>query len=1048
MGRSPPAGDNDLGVVTNLLIDNLAAACREHLLAEKWLVAPSLRVAHQWLDRVTRAGGPVINVRAKTTRSLALEVLAPALTDGTLRVASSADRRLVVAEAWDHTMAGDGYLGRTERSPRLLLLAEQAILDLRLAGLGPAQLDPRHFEQDRKGRELRELLAAYEKALIRRGLIDHADTMRLAAAELRERPPAAADVVMLVPDDLRLTPIEQRLLETLAGTTVALVVDEPVGPDDDAGSSCDLGHLGWIQRPDAAPPPSGDGSVRIVHAVGEVNEVRAALRACLARKIPLDEIELIYTATEPYAPLLFETAQRLFGVDTSSELAVPVTFADGVPARLTRPGRLLTAWLSWIEDGFPQSTLLRMLQAGLLRCPGHERPANLIRSLRGVRIGFDRSRYLPRLREHVDGLDRRRRREHEAGRHKDLDRRLRGARALLRLCETLMEVSPPRETPPDRVVTAAAALLRDHGRIASALDGLALQRLGQEIDAMADALAAADTLWVAGFDAWEWLAELPDRLGVGGSGPRPGHLHAASIRSGGHTGRPHTVILGLDDGRFPSSGRQDPLVLDGERRRLSTALPTSATRLHEQLEEFARLVCRLRGSLTLGFSGRDIADGSEMFPSPVVLSAYRIVSGDRSGDHTALREWLGPPASFAPQEIESCLDAAEWWQCHGADDSVGNLPGLVETTFEHLRHGSEATGARASDRFTIWDGRVEEPAPGLDPRHDDGPVLSATSSLATLGRCPLAYFQHYVLKIRPPEDVDVDPRQWLDGRDFGTLLHEVLYEFVSTLVGDGTWPPQPERDHPRIAAIVTEKAAAQRREVPPPSEEAFTRQHRQLGRAAEIFVNEQARETNGRPIYLEATIGLPSEKRSTDIDAPDPVVLDLGGGVTIRARARVDRIDRLDEASGGLRFTIIDYKSGSYTKSWDPPDMFAKGRLLQHALYMALAESVLRARFGAEAGVDRFTFLFPGVRTHGRPVWYPRSIVEEGLTMIERLCRLPAAGAFLATDEVEDCTFCDYQPSCRAVYGNLKDLCAASGRKLANRDNTSLLPLVELRLDP
>ena len=35
----------------NTLASELATVCRDHLLSEKWLIAPSRRVGHQWLDR-------------------------------------------------------------------------------------------------------------------------------------------------------------------------------------------------------------------------------------------------------------------------------------------------------------------------------------------------------------------------------------------------------------------------------------------------------------------------------------------------------------------------------------------------------------------------------------------------------------------------------------------------------------------------------------------------------------------------------------------------------------------------------------------------------------------------------------------------------------------------------------------------------------------------------------------------------------------------------------------------------------------------------------
>ena len=52
-------------------IQELARVCREHLLEEKWLIAPSRRVGYQWLEAVTRAGQAAVNVHVKTLRRLA-----------------------------------------------------------------------------------------------------------------------------------------------------------------------------------------------------------------------------------------------------------------------------------------------------------------------------------------------------------------------------------------------------------------------------------------------------------------------------------------------------------------------------------------------------------------------------------------------------------------------------------------------------------------------------------------------------------------------------------------------------------------------------------------------------------------------------------------------------------------------------------------------------------------------------------------------------------------------------------------------------------------
>ncbi len=71
--------------------------------------------------------------------------------------------------------------------------------------------------------------------------------------------------------------------------------------------------------------------------------------------------------------------------------------------------------------------------------------------------------------------------------------------------------------------------------------------------------------------------------------------------------------------------------------------------------------------------------------------------------------------------------------------------------------------------------------------------------------------------------------------------------------------------------------------------------------------------------------------------AREAVEIDLGNGNTFRIAGRIDRIDKVGEAS----FEVLDYKTGSY---WEPnwTGIFQGGRLLQHALYGLAAAELLK----------------------------------------------------------------------------------------------------------
>jgi hypothetical protein len=61
---------------SNRFVDSLADYCGAHVLTEKWVLAPSLRVGHQWLESVARRGQPVLNAHVKSFQSFALDLAA------------------------------------------------------------------------------------------------------------------------------------------------------------------------------------------------------------------------------------------------------------------------------------------------------------------------------------------------------------------------------------------------------------------------------------------------------------------------------------------------------------------------------------------------------------------------------------------------------------------------------------------------------------------------------------------------------------------------------------------------------------------------------------------------------------------------------------------------------------------------------------------------------------------------------------------------------------------------------------------------------------
>jgi len=1094
-------------------IENLREICRLRILDEKWLLAPSLRVGYQWVDQVARSGQPALNVRVKTTRQMALELAAAEMDRLGVSLIGRAEQEVLVGRLLLQVQAARGheargYLPRVEEAGLgLVRIVLASLMDLRLAGKAAEDLPPDAFEAGEKGVELRLLLKEYERHLERRGLFDFADVFRTAAYRL-ERDPASLppEVLVLMPEERlkELRGLERRFWETIpAPRRTVLEGDTRFRAAPDCRRDIDL--LSWISRPDEAPPPRGDGSIQIFRALGEGNELREVFRRIVAGRIPFDEVEILYTDGSTYLPLLYELSWQL--VPDGSE-SVPVTLAEGVPPRYSRPARALAGWISWIRQDYAQTILVRMIQDGLLwieEVPAKqpEEPAGLPEGpsataaetsgpqgamsfsrlgalLRSLPIGSGRNRYSEALAEAVSSvegeLDSNRAGLRVAGRARDEDDEAEeagspGAREHLRfrllekhraltnlknLIEDLLsstegaaEASIPGVDPArrqHRILEGARSFLSRRARVASRLDAYAHEKLIESIQEFSACLEAGD---LPGLDPLQWLEELLSTSHVLGMGPRPGCLHAAPLWMGGHSGRPHVFIVGLDDARFPGAGLQDPVLLDAERERISEELPTAASRADRSVEIFAELLCRLRGTVTLSYCCRSLEDDREVFPSPVLLAVYRIASGEREGDQESFFRWLQPTVSFAPSGPEGCMHPSEWWLWRTCTHGQPKDPlQTLGPSFPHLARGLRARRARQSDVFTPYDGYAPSAGRDHDFSSPHGPVLSS-SRLETLGLCPLEYFFRYVLGLEPMEEYVLDPMVWLSPVEKGTLLHGVFRKFMSLLQKQGR-APDAKRDGPLLEKVLEEAIRAWQRQRPPPNREILERESAELAWISKIFLEEEHEPRRGAtPFCFEASVGLPAMEEGTPLDCPEPVWFTLVDGKRVRLRGRIDRIDELltnpSRRTARRRFVAWDYKTGSAWRYMENGkrrrEPFYGGRVVQHYVYVVLAESRLKERVSRDALVEAFGWFFPTVRDHGERVLWKVHELAEGQRVISDLCQLAASGVFSFTDDAGDVKWSDYW----SAFGDVEEAVEALKRKLANPQNEMLEPFRRLR---
>jgi hypothetical protein len=989
------------------------------------LVASTRGEGRELLRALARARGRWAGLVVTTPRPLALEIVGAQLSGERLDLLDAFDEQALLDELLDEALEAG-------IAPRLRELAEgvgfrkaarDVVTALRLAGVSSKRLTEAPFTDPARRELIARLLTRYQQRLRKDGLADTALLLERATTALRDGIALPADRILLLPG-LGVRGVAGRFLGALEARGARRLATDPVRgipiPSgflwQEAGTLSPLGDLEAAERAAVSPPPpSRDGTLdlfdvpaasrpdlRLFHAAGVTEELREVLRRVIAAGLRWDDAEIVTPDPGVYGPALHGLSIRL---------GIPVTFAVGLPVERTRPGRAVAAYLRWLEEGFPDALLRRLLETGDLAPPRGFRETDgtaLARRLRGLRIGWGRERYLPAVQAALARLEESplpaREEETEEERARRQERTRRETTALGALLESILSAAPKlsgrmvqqdARVSPSELAKGLRAFL-GHVPSGGSVDDTALERLQALLVRIERTLTRSTSFRAAVSVVSGYLAIRVPAPRAEGQAPwssAGGHLHLADVEHGGMTGRRATFVVGLDAGRFPGTGLQDPFLLDSERRALAPGdLPTSRERIEERRFRMAALLARLRGRVTLSYPAWEAAEGRVLSPSPLMLQAFRLLENDPRAGYDELLERLGVPVSLIPIGTAR-LDRQDVWL--GALSSKGRLlegEATVQEAYPGLAAGVRAKAAREEEAATAHHGLVA-PHPNLDPRVT-GEILSA-SRLEVLGRCPLRYFYRHVLRVKSPDDPFFDPGSWLDALRRGGLLHRVYERTLREARAQELDYADAAFEDLATRALGIEAAVA-RSDLPPPSEAVFAREMQDLREDVHSFVG-MIRETRPDWIELEMKFGLE--------DGGRPVVtLHLPGGGTIQLRGAIDRVDR--ERSGLL---VVDYKTGSVYDYQPATGMHHGGRRLQNSLYLQAAEALLGER------VEAMAFHFPTRRGENQTHSFARSQLEQSPAVVEAILAVAASGRFLPTDNPQDCRYCEFAAVCRVT---------------------------------
>lgn len=810
-------------------------------------------------------------------------------------------------------------------------------------------LDDSVFEDPRKGADLARVVAAYDEELAALRLVDRFGVLSRAISLLEGKRPVPDDAIWMVVGALEVTATEERFLRLVAGEYERLSNAGDTGAPED---------------------------VAVRKALGEENEIRGVFRAILEDRQQIDRAEIVYTTREPYLALAFELA---------AEHEIPATFAEGIPAHFTRPGQAALAFLRWIGEGW-HAVELQRIRGG--------RAGSVFRK---AGIGWGRDRYLPRIdaliAERIAALDE----EEDEARRGRIQRDIEDANDARSLAESLLTLTVDVADTP-AIAEAAARFIRT-ARVSNEIDVMAregLRRMFEELAAVGGGTAGRSEITAR-------LADAVRNLHVAASNPRPGHLHVAPVRAGAWSARSALFVVGLDEDRHPGSGLQDPILLDMEREKMGVAI--AGDRPQRVAEQFRALLGRAGSrAITLSWSSLRIRDRRESFPSSALLDVFR------EQQPSATYEQLIAAATEERFVDPQPLSASDWWLFRRFVDRESALLDGVHAAYPPLAAGARAEEARDSGEITAYDGKVEAPASDLDPRLN-GRTYSA-SQLEKLAGCPFRYFIERILRITPLEELTFDPDHWLDPREFGSMVHELLEEMMIEL--RDTNRRASLDDLPRMQQRAAEVLGRWRAMIPPPSETAFRRRETDLLRTCEVFLRTEAQ--------VPATVAAQHFEYGFD-----GVSLDLGNGRSIKLRGYIDRIDHDDERD---EWHVWDYKTG-LVRDFDSDWHLQCGAKLQHAIYARAVEATLGGR------VTRSGYIFPTARGRGARIEKP--CTDDLLRALNLMSDVVASGWF---PHAEECAYCEFE----AVCGGLRKAAGRTAAKLAaNPDDAGVRAWNELR---
>jgi ATP-dependent helicase/DNAse subunit B len=459
-------------------------------------------------------------------------------------------------------------------------------------------------------------------------------------------------------------------------------------------------------------------------------------------------------------------------------------------------------------------------------------------------------------------------------------------------------------------------------------------------------------------------------------------------------------VLGLVEGALPSAVREDAVLSDAARAKLSPLLLTSRVRAHRQLASLDDTL-RAASERVVLCAPRVSMDGGARQPAAVLLDVTRALGAKPTKLEESFTERaLRLRARERKQRDASPLSASTQLARVAAGDRGPIVARSPATALAALRAIEHREGPGAHDGLLA--GIIpREALAGLSP---EAPI--SASSLEPLVGCPHRYLFKKILRFSEPSGPASSHE--LDPLSFGNLLHKVAERFWQEHgAGFGAREHSLAHHQDALRAVAQECFDELRARHPFASPEAadnvFKTLCEQLTKLADYDWNTPAPRS-----FVAAERGFGYD---------EPCVIDTGAG-PLYVRGQIDRLD-ID----GDTALVRDLKTGK-SKARQPPEVPDPAIDLQLGLYARVVEGhAVSWGVPSKLGVA-YVYLKKGeIERRWAASEYAtlRAATDSWLAAARDTLE---SGAFVRSPNESDCQYCAYQPVCATEHARTPEVLA------------------------